>query len=332
MSSVAAVAAPRHHAVAPPVPCFSAILADAATGTVVIDNGFVYYGDWGSRGVYRVAKTGGSPQLLAIFPCCVVTQMVADADHVYVAMRRHGDAIQAPNDKWLYNIEAIPKSGGAVVTLAEDIWLPQELAVDDQNVYWASSGTVIEDPQFASDGKIERVNKDGTGRVVLASGLSGPTSVAVDDAFVYFTESGLAAGNKSSGARRVAKAGGSVQRLYNLPVDVVAVNGADLYLLVGNTDTGKTTITQTAKSGGQVKRSFNDLLIINPIMTIFDGRIYYYTQTKNAFSVASVTLDLQDRRLHVERLFNGTQIGVDSCALYISTVAPADFEVERVMK
>jgi hypothetical protein len=142
----------------------------------------------------------------------------------------------------------------------------------------------------------------------------------------------LGSGNSSHGARRVAKDGGSVQRLYNIPVYVVAVNGADLYLLFDNTDTGKTTITQTAKNGGQVKRSFNDFLIINPIMTIFDGRIYYYTQTKNAFAVASVTLDLQDRRLHVERLFNGTQIGVDACALYISTIAPADFEVERVMR
>jgi hypothetical protein len=332
MSSSAALAVPRRHAVAPPASCFSAILAEAATGTVVLDNDFVYYGDWSSRGVYRVAKTGGPPQLLAMFPCCVVTQMVADADHVYVAMRRHGDAIQAPNDKWLYNICAIAKTGGAVVTLAEGIWLPKQLAVDDRFVYWVSSGTVINDPHVASDGKIERINKDGTERAILASGLSGPDSVAVDDAFVYFTESGLGSGNSSRGARRVAKDGGSVQRLYNLPVDVVALNGADLYLLVGNTDTGKTTITQTAKNGGQVKRSFNDFLIINPIMTIFDGRLYYYTQTKNAFAVASVTLDLQDRRLHVERLFNGDQIGVDGCALYISTVAPADFEVERVVR
>jgi hypothetical protein len=331
LSPAAALPATRHHAAAPPVSCFSAVLAEAATGTVVLDNDFVYYGDWESQGVYRVSKTGGVPQLLAIFPCCVVTQMVIDADHVYVAMRKHGDAIKTRNDGWVYDIVSIAKSGGAVLTLAENIWLPHELAIDDQYVYWAFYGTVINDPQFASDGKIERVNKDGSNRVVLASGLSGPTSVAVDDSFVYFNETGLGAGNKSSGARRVFKQGGSVQRLYNQPVDVVAVNGDDLYLLVGNTDNGKTTITLTAKNGSQVKRSFNDFLIINPIMTIFDGRIYYYTQTKNAFAVASVTLTLQDRRLHVERLFNGT-IGVDSCALYISTIAPADFEVERVMK
>jgi len=329
ISAAAAPAASRRHAVAPPVPCVSAVLAQAATGTVALDNDFVYYGDVGSRGVYRVAKTGGPPQLLALFPCCVVTQMVVDADHVYVAARPDGDAIHTPNDRWIYNIHAIAKSGGAVVTLAEGVWLPKQLAVDDRFVYWTSYGTVIKDPQFASDGKVERVDKDGTGRVTLASGLSGPTSVAVDDAFVYFTENGLGAGNKSRGARRVSKEGGSVQRLYNVPVDVVAVNGDDLYLLVGNTDTGKTTITQTAKNGGQVKRSFNDLLIINPTMTIFDGRLYYYTQTKNAFAVASVTLNLDGRTVQVERHFNGTQIGVDRCALYVSTT---DQQVERVVR
>lgn len=329
MSSAAALPAPRRHAVAPPPPCANAVLAQAATTTVVLDNNFVYYGDWGSRGVYRVAKTGGAPQLLAMFSCCVVTEMAADADHVYVAARPHGDSIHNPNDRYVYSIYAIAKTGGAVVTLADGVWLPKQLAVDDRFVYWASLGTIITDPQFASDGKIERVDKDGTNRVILASGLSGPTSVAVDDAFVYFTESGLASGNSSRGVRRVPKDGGTVQRLYDLVADMLVLNGDDLYLIAGNLSTGKTTITQTAKNGGQIRRALNDALIVNPTMTIFDGRIYYYTATKSAFAVASVTLELQDRRLHVERVFNGDQIGVDGCALYVST---ADQEVERVVR
>ena len=195
--------------------------------------------------------------------------------------RPQGDSIHNPNDRYTYSIYAIAKNGGAVVTLADGVWLPKQLAVDDRFVYWASYGTVIKDPQVASDGKIERVDKDGMNRVILASGLSGPTSVAVDDSFVYFTESGLAAGNSSSGVRRVPKDGGTVQRLYNVVADMLVVNGDDLYLLAGNLSSGKTTITQTAKNGGQIKRAFNDSLIINPTMTIFDGRIYYYTETKN---------------------------------------------------
>jgi hypothetical protein len=331
-SIAAAPAATRRHAAAPPTPCFSAVLAQAATSTVALDVDSVFYGDGASHGVYRVAKTGGTPQLLALFPCCVVTQMVVDLDNVYVTVRPIGDAIHTPTDAYLYTIYAIAKRNGAVVTLAEGVWLPKQLAVDDRYVYWASYGTVIKSPEFASDGRIERINKDGTGRVTLASGLSGPTSVAADDAFVYFAESGLAHGNSSSGARRVPKEGGSVQRLYDRSVDLLALNGDDLYLISGNTSTGKTTISQTAKNGSQVKHTFNDSLIINPIMTIFDGRVYYYTQTKAAFAVASVTLDLQGRTVHVERLFNGDQIGVDGCALYISVIAPDDFEVERVVR
>lgn len=332
MSSSAVLSAPRRHAVAPPVPCFSAVLAQASTVTVVLDNDFVYYGDWASRGVYRVAKTGGAPQLLAIFPCCVVVRMVADATNVYVAVRPHGEAIQTPTDSYIYTIYSIAKDGGAVVTLARGVWVPQQLAVDDHSVYWASLGTIIGDPGSASDGKIERVEKDGTGRTTLASGLSGPTTVAVDDSFAYFGESGLAQGNASKGVRRVPKNGGTVQRLYDNPVDFLALNGGDLYLLYENYSANKTSITQVAKAGGQVKRSFTDVLVIYNTMTIDDGRIYYYSKTKASAAVASVTLDLQGRTVQVERLLNGEQIGVDSCALYISTIAPADFEVERVMK
>jgi hypothetical protein len=67
-------------------------------------------------------------------------------------------------------------------------------------------------------------------------------------------------------------------------------------------------------------------------MTIYDGRVYYITETKLAFAVASVTLDLQGRTLHAERLFDSSQIGVDACAIYIATIDPDDFEIERVMK
>lgn len=326
----AAPATARRRAVTAPSSCFSTVLAQAATATLVTDSDSVYYGDGESLGVYRVAKTGGMPVLLASFSCCLVTRMAADDESVYVAVQPFGDAIRSPNDTWLRTIYAIPKSGGPAVMLASGVSLVKELAAADGFVYWASLGTIVNNPEFASDGKIERVRRDGTERTTLASGLSGPTSVALDETFVYFAESGLARGNSSSGARRVPKEGGLVQRLYDRAVDFLAVNGNDLYMI---TDSGsRNTITQALKDGSQVKRSVSDLPIINPTMTIFGGRVYYLTETKSAFAVASVTLDLQGRTLHAERLFNSGQIGVDSCALYISTIAPADFEVERVMK
>jgi hypothetical protein len=327
-SMAAAAAAERRHAVAPPSLCFSAVLAQAASQSIVTDSDSVFYADFNS--VYRVGKTGGVPVLLVSFACCSIDEMAADDNTIYVAVQPFGDAIKTREDPWLRMIYAIPKSGGAAVMLASGVWLVKQFAAADGFVYWASLGTVLNDPEFASDGKIERVRKDGTERTTLASGLSGPTSVAIDDAFVYFAESGLARGNSSRGARRVPKEGGVVQRLYNLAVDFLALNGNDLYMVAENDS--RNTITQALKNGTQIKRTFNDLPIINPRLTIFDGRVYYITETKLAFAVASVTLDLQGRTLYAERLFNSSQIGVDACAIYISTIEPADFEIERVMK
>lgn len=328
-TSLAAAPAPgRRHAVAPPSLCFSTVLAQAASGSIVTDSDSVFYADFHT--VYRVGKTGGVPVLLASFACCAVEEMAADDDTIYVAVQPFGDAIHTREDPWLRTIYAIPKGGGDAVMLASGVWLVKQLAAADGFVYWASLGTILNDPEFASDGKIERVRKDGTERTTLASGLSGPTSLALDDTFVYFAESGLARGNSSRGARRVPKGGGAVQRLYNIAVDFLALNGNDLYMVAENGS--RNTITQASKDGTQVKRTFNDLPITNPRLTIYDGRVYYITETKLAFAVASVTLDLQGRTLYAERLFNSSQIGVDACALYISTIEPDDFEIERVMR
>ena len=104
MSSSAALSAPRRHAVAPPVPCFSAILAEAATGTGRSRYQLCLLRRLGIAGASIASRNGRSAAVAGDLSCCEVTQMAIDADHVYVAMRRHGEAIQAPNDKWLYDI------------------------------------------------------------------------------------------------------------------------------------------------------------------------------------------------------------------------------------
>lgn len=328
--AVPAGAERRHAAKLPKAPaaCFSATLADAATGTVATDDDFVYYGDNGSRAIFRVAKTGGTPQRLASFPCCHSELMILDANNVYVAVHPIGDAIHTPNDFFIYTIYSIAKDGSGIRMVADGVWLPKQLALADGYLYWVSLGTVVQDPHFASDGKVERADKDGL-RETLASGLSGPTSVALDDQWIYFNETGLAIGNSSTGVRRIPKNGGSVQRLYNQVVDRIVLNGDDLYTLNGDLDSGKTKIVQGVKTGGTVKHTFTDLLVINSPMTIFDGRLYYYAQTPAAFAIASTNLDLQGRILHLERYFNAQQFAIDGCAFYISTT---DQEVERVVR
>jgi hypothetical protein len=321
--------ADRRHAAKPPAGCFNATLAEAATGTVAIDDGFVYYGDNGAHAVFRVAKTGGTPQRLASFSCCVTELMILDANNVYVAVHPYAEFIHTHNDAFVYTIYSIAKDGSSVRVVADSVWQPKQLAVDDQYLYWVSLGTVVQDPHFASDGKVERAGRDGV-RETLASGLSGPTSIALDDQWIYFTESGLAIGNSSTGVRRVPKNGGSVQPLYNQQAEVIALYGDDLYMLYGDLESGKTRIVQGVKTGGTVKHSVTDSLIINNWMTIFDGRLYYYTQTPPAFGIASTTLDLQGRTVQVgQRTFNGQDFAIDACAFYISTT---DQVVERVVR
>ncbi|HVT02578.1 MAG TPA: hypothetical protein VHL58_04280, partial [Thermoanaerobaculia bacterium] len=54
--------AQRRRGVSPPLGCSSAILAEAAVSEVASVDGMLYYSDWGTRGVWSVPKSGGSPK------------------------------------------------------------------------------------------------------------------------------------------------------------------------------------------------------------------------------------------------------------------------------
>lgn len=317
--------AQRRHAARQPVVCSSWAQGSTPTGTVAIDASSVYYGDAGLRGVYRVAKGGGKPLLLAPLPGGPTNLMVIDGENIYLTA---GAGSWDRQDLWV-----VSKSGGTPRLLAGAISLLKQIAVDDQFVYWASYGTVVNDPYTASDGKIERIGKDGSNRSVLASGLSGAESVALDDAWVYFAESGRAIGNSSKGARRVPKDGGAVQHLYNGDVDTLAVNENDLYLLYVNFDNGRMTISQLAKTGGPVKHTLTDAPLSHSPLIFFDGRLYYTTQGSPGKAIASTTLDLQGRIVHVQRdVFNSDGFAIDDCAFYVATVTPNDFLLERIRR
>jgi len=316
--------AQRLRAVRPPVECSSAALAHVPSGAVTIDGGFVYYGDAELLGVYRLPKSfAGTPLLLTSLPQGQVTMIALDAQNVYVTVGRA---------RFLQDLYSVSKRGGGARLLVESISIPKGIAVDEQYVYWSSYGTVVNDPFVASDGKIERIGKDGSNRTLLASGLSGAGGIAIDDTWVYFSENGLAIGNSSAGARRVPKEGGSVQHLYEKPVDTLVLAGNDLYVLDEDFDHGRDTITQMAKSGGPAKHTLSDSLISSPLV-VYGGRIYYYTQSSGGKGIASTTLDLQVRTVHFGRsAINSSQFGVDDCAFYIATVTPDDFLLERIRR
>jgi hypothetical protein len=323
------VFAQRRHAsqVPPPPPCKSGVLATAASAALVTDDFYVYYGDWTTYGIYRVPKSGGTPEQLARFPSHVATKMAVDDDNVYAAVRPHGDAITTEESKFLYTIYAIPKRGGQPKTLAENVWLPQQIAGDGTFVYWISLGSVVHDPVFAADGKIERIRKDGSDRQVLAGNLSGPTSMALDATSLFFTETGLGLGNRSAGVRRMPKSGGAIQELFSSEVDVLALDGDALFMLTENYDNFTIEIQRMAKSGGLPDRIIIDQLGVPSQMIVFAGRVYYATVSPSSGLVVSTDTSGSGRLVQYSGSVGG-DFAVDNCALYVNS----DQKISKIVR
>ena len=103
-----------------------------------------------------------------------------------------------------------PLRTGATRILAEDLRLPQGIAVDEQNVYFVS----------AADGDVFRLPKQGGAPTKLAStGFTMTRYVAVGGGFVYY-------GHPGEGAiYRVAAAGGAAERVASAGVQSSMVRG-----------------------------------------------------------------------------------------------------------
>jgi len=77
------------------------------------------------------------------------------------------------------SISRVEKTGGAPTLVASGLAQPTSLAVDDQNVYFATTSSSV--------GGIARVPKSGGDVEVLASCLDAPVELVIDSTSVYFT-------------------------------------------------------------------------------------------------------------------------------------------------
>lgn len=208
------------------VPGFAYVTGEHATGSVGPKT-------TSESGLYAVPLDGGDPVL--VHDQFTLFHAVADARSVYIAGASDGVLVYTPPstdattldlgtntvslralaergsyvyaaaedlstnlDKPHGAILRIAKKGGAAKTLITTEGLPDDLAVDDQGIYW------VEEAPYGTfgDGHIARADLDGKHEQSLAD--VSASSIAIDDEYVYFLADALS---------RVPKRGGSVTTL-----------------------------------------------------------------------------------------------------------------------
>lgn len=176
---------------------------------LAVDDANVYWSACGKEtGIYRLAKAGGAPALIADTSCA--TSIAVDTTHVY----------------WISDaIKKIDKRGGAAQTLVAS--RGSALTIDGASMYWtrteATSRTTF---RSCADEKssLLKASKDGGAAALLAS-IAGvePNRLGIDEANIYW------ANDCSNGVMRVPKAGGNPstvvqdQTTKNILVDATSV-------------------------------------------------------------------------------------------------------------
>jgi hypothetical protein len=134
--------------------------------------------------------------------------------------------------------------------LASNQNVPNDLAVDSNNLYWTNEGDA------GANGSVMQVQLDGGNLITLATGRAQPVGLVVDSAWVYWAEEGTSANNFQDGVvAKVPIGGGTVQTIAQnqaLPIDV-AVSPTNIYWTNGgfalaNDDAG--TVMMAALDGG----------------------------------------------------------------------------------
>jgi hypothetical protein len=107
---------------------------DAATASLVVSGGYLYWITVDSRSIKRAPLAGGTPETLASDQS-VARSLVVDGSDVYWIT---DGSYQAPKTG---RIKLLRGGTGMPITLAEGQPFPSRIAVDAQYVYWLNGGT-----------------------------------------------------------------------------------------------------------------------------------------------------------------------------------------------
>jgi hypothetical protein len=248
-------------------------------------------------------------------------------------------ALDATNVYWTTgsDVRSMPIDGGDVAVLGEP-GAGYDLALDEQNLYWADT-----------IGRIYKLPLAGGDAVNLAAGTRTPTAIAVDESNVYWVDSGL---------KSVPIEGGDVTLLApsenaNQPL-AIAVGPDGLYTA------GSSSFYRTTFEGGSVTRvgarsdasNVTDLLVsdggsyyaataiwrLDSAVAIFasetvrriafDGAFIYYASTRGIGRVATDGSETKQLALDA----GATGIALDEASVYWTSGAEGTASVRKIAK
>jgi hypothetical protein len=136
---------------------------------IALDEGFVYWTDEDAGNIGRVAKAGGTKEMVATTNVGAWA-LAVDATGVYWS-------VYLPDTGF---VASAPKAGGPATMLATNLDSPAGVVVDGDNLYVAVEGST-------SAGTVLRIPVGGGPAVAVATGQPRPTNVAVDGACIYWS-------------------------------------------------------------------------------------------------------------------------------------------------
>ena len=289
--------------------CGDAVLAEPVDVSWFALSGDTIFITDRTRGVLRVAKSGGTPAQVAANPSMDIGVFAVDDASVYF--------IVADNDT-TGSIYSVPRAGGTPKLLQTGLPAPIDLKIDATSIYWLNLGTIVGE-DVAADGSIERMLKDGSGRQKIASGLSAPSVIDLDATDVYYGETGFSTGTQSIGLSRVSKSGGATTKLVNdAAVFAVTVSGSDIFYS-GATASGLT-VSRIAKSGGTSQLLIPDELALTIVVRDSHAYVVGVDLTVGTL-ISSVNLDGTALRVVKALDLDTSALAVDDCAIYYAAAS-----------
>jgi hypothetical protein len=302
-----------------PSPVTSATLATGVRDPLAVatDSTYVYFGN--THGVLRrVPKTGGSAQVLATLSTVGISGIAVDDTRVYFATGSRSFDDEGSS------IYSYSKNEGALTLLARSLNNVIQVAIDNNDVYWASMGTLGFDG-INRDSRIQRVAKSGGAVETIASDLALVLGLALDGNDIYFGELGLLVepASATTGIRKVAKSGGAITTITDTaPGGFVATDANFVYFtslrvqsLILNGG-----IFRAPKSGGAASAITARMAL--PVQVAFhDGKLFTAgvdVMGENGVVQVSDASGENSRVLKSSLSWAGL-FAIDECAVYAST-------------